>query len=97
MNRCPICHARLQCDNDNCVSLKCCRCGSELHHLFELEQQARFWLQLALLQFISHNKSEALSCLRQALSVQATPFAHCLYAFVESQRLAASTASYLGV
>jgi hypothetical protein len=83
MNRCPICHTRAQYNEDN-ASLMCCRCGSELHYLFQLDKQVDRLVQLALYRLINHDKNGALTCLKQSLALHDMPLVRYIHAFIEN-------------
>lgn len=76
MNRCPICHARI---NDN----TCGRCGTDLTLLLRVTKEANQWLEQACYHFFNGNTEEAKRCAHYSKALCYTPIAARLMAFLE--------------
>jgi hypothetical protein len=61
----------------------CCRCGSELKYLFQLDKQVDCLVKLALYRLINDDKNGALTCLKQSLALHDMPLVRYVHAFIE--------------
>ena len=80
MNKCPICRGSI-----DVTVHQCFRCKSDLGFVFQIEEQAKHYCQLAVHYLEVGDMMQSLYCSQKALELKIDEFTQTLYAFCKEQ------------